>query len=141
MMYVVRMWLVNLVLRNISGGVRYVQLHRCPLRKVALFIGIQKWNFPLPHLNFWPVTTRPFWRVAKIIYNESFKDNICSIGRMPCAVVWIRRVHLQKQLPEMFLKKVLLKIPQNSPGLQYFFLLFFFSLCVVRKYGWDRSIN
>ena len=46
------------------------------------------------------VTTCPFWRVAKIIHNESFKDNICSI-KMSCVVVWFRCVHPQKQPPEI----------------------------------------
>ena len=51
--------------------------------------------------------------MQRIIHNESFRDNICSIG-MSCAVVWFRRVHLQKQPPEVFLKSVFLKILQNS---------------------------
>ena len=50
----------------------------------------------------------PFRRVAKIIQNESFKDNICSIG-IVCAIVWFRHVHLQKQPPDVFFKKVVLK--------------------------------
>ena len=50
------------------------------------------------------VTTCPFRRVTKIKHSESFKHNICSIG-MLCAVVWLHRVHLQKQPPEVFLKK------------------------------------
>ena len=61
MMNVVRMWQGNIVLRNISGvteGVHWVRLHRCPLRKVALFKGIPKWNFLLPHFNFWPATEK-----------------------------------------------------------------------------------
>ena len=51
----------------------------------------------LLHFNFWPDTC-PFRRVAKIIENKSFKDNVCSIG-MSCAVVWFRLAHLQKQPP------------------------------------------
>ena len=52
--------------------------------------GIQKGNFPFSFapFNFWlaiekyyvQLTTCPFRRVAKIIQNESFKYNICSIA-------------------------------------------------------------
>ena len=71
---------------------------------------------------------------CKIIHNESFKDNICSIG-MSEAVVWFRRVHFQKEPPEMFLKKVFLKNwqnPQKTPELESFFLALLFFLL---RYG------
>ena len=59
-------------------------------------------------------------------------------------VVWFRRIHLQKQPPEMFSKKVFLKIRQNLQKtlvFESFFLLFFFPLCAMGKYGWDGSIS
>ena len=136
MMYVVRMWQGNIVLRNISGVIYGVHGCDCTvttLRKVALFKGIQKWNFPLPVLTFGlfqkNVTMCPFWRVAKVIHNESFKENICSVG-MSCPVVWFRRVHLQKQPPDMFLKKGFLKnsakFTENTCAWVFFLALLFF---------------
>ena len=48
-----------------------------------------------------------------MIHIEPFKDNMCLIG-MSCAAAWFRRVRLQKQPPEVFLKKAVLQNPQNS---------------------------
>ena len=55
------------------------------------------------------VTTCSFRGVAKIIYNESFKEN-----GMSCAVNWFRRVDLQKQPPEA--KKGVPKNPAKFIG-------------------------
>ena len=63
---------------------------------------------------------------------------------MSCAVVWFRRVHLQKQPPEMFFKKVVLKIRQNSqkaPVLEYFFLALLFFIVRYGEIDWNGSIN
>ena len=69
------------------------------------------------------VTMCPFRQVAKIIHNESFKDNICPIW-MLCAVVWFRRVNFQKQPPEVFLKKVVLKNSAKFTGKHMCWMLF-----------------
>ena len=56
----------------------------------------------LPYFNFWPAIKKcyyvPISTSCQIIKNDSFKDNICSIG-MSCAAVWFRRAYLQKQPP------------------------------------------
>ena len=51
------------------------------------------------------VTKCSLRRATKIIHNESFKYHNCSV-EMSCAVVWLRRVYIQKQPP---LKKVIFK--------------------------------
>ena len=89
MMNVVRIWQGNIVLRNISDvtdGVHWVQLHR-PREKSCSFKKEYKeeiFHLVLPHFNFWlaieNISTCQFRRIAKIIQNESFKDDICSIG-------------------------------------------------------------
>ena len=100
MMNVVRMWQGNIVRRNISDvteGVHWVRLQRprgCAFQKEYKK---RFFHLVLLHFNFWPATC-PFRRVAKIIENKSFKENVCSIG-MPCALVWFRLAHLQMQPP------------------------------------------
>ena len=104
--------------RNWRGALGFIAP---PLREKLHFLKQYKneiINLVLPHSNFWPVivnvTNCSFRRIPQAIHNESFKDNNCSIV-MSCAVVWFRRIHFQKQPPEVFLKKVFLKLPENSP--------------------------
>ena len=64
MMYVVRMWQEDIRLQNIKDvteGVHWIRLHRCPLRKVVHFKGILNWNFLLPHVNFWAVREKYYY--------------------------------------------------------------------------------
>ena len=151
MVYVVWMRQGNIVLRNISGvtkGVFRMRLHRCPLRKVALFIGIRKWYFLLTNFNFWPATEKSYGVFiltgCQKNYNELFKEHICSIG-MSYAVVWFRRVHLQKQPSEMFFKKLVLKnsakFTENNCAWVFFMLFFFLVPCGEIWLGWIHHVN
>ena len=126
MLNVVKMWQGNIVLQNISGVTEgYIGCHCAILeRKIALFIGIQKCYQSYPFIFCLIFTFRLLWenattcsfrRVAKIIHNESFKENNRSIG-MCCAVVWFHRVHLQKQSAEVFLNKCVLKNSAKFTG-------------------------
>ena len=136
MMYVVRMWQGNIVLRSISCVTKGYIGCNCTVARWEKFPFVKEYKNEIFHyfiLTFGllqkNVTMCPFWRVAKIIHIESFKENISSIG-MSCAIVWFRRVHLQKQPPETFLKKGVLKnsvkFTENTCAWVFFLALLFF---------------
>ena len=146
----VRVWQGNIVLRNISDvteGVHWVQLHH-PRQKSHLFKKNTKREFSICFcliLTFgllWKnVTTCPFRRVVKIIQNESFKDNICSIAMSLQQFGFVALIFRSSRV--IVLKKDVLK---NSAILSakhlcrsFFFCSSFCSLW--GKYGWDGSIN